>query len=59
MATTHDQPVNDALNADFLHSAYIIDKEGNEIRITRDMIIACCNNLFSNEDKKPHSRNKT
>lgn len=45
MMTANNQPAPDALNADYLHSAFVIDKEGNEIRITRDMIIASCNQL--------------
>ena len=53
MTTTRYHPVVDALNADALHSAFIIDKEGNEIRITREMIVASCNKLFSNEEKQP------
>ena len=53
MTTAHHQPSIDALNADYLHSAFVVDNEGNEIRITRDMILACCNKLASNEAKKP------
>lgn len=53
MTATHKQPVLDALNADYLHSAFIIDKEGNEIRITRDMIVACCNQLAASGIRMP------
>lgn len=59
MATIHtQQPAIDALNADYLHSAFIIDKEGNEIRITRDMIAESCNRLASTEallSRKPEN----
>jgi hypothetical protein len=50
----YQPPALDALNADYLHSAFIIDKEGNEIRITRDMITESCNRIASNEALTPH-----
>lgn len=42
----------DALNADYLHSAFVIDANGKEIRITRDMITESCNQLASQEASK-------
>lgn len=60
MTTRNDQqPAIDALNADYLHSAFIIDKEGNEIRITRDMITASCHHLASSEAKTALTTNTT
>ena len=35
----------DVLNLDELHSAYLIDDNGNEIRITREMIERSCEQL--------------
>lgn len=46
------QENKDALNADYLHSAFIVDAYGNEIRITRDMITESCNQLASDEVAK-------
>ncbi len=54
MKTAHHQRQKDALNADYLHSAYIIDEHGNEVRITRDMITESCKQLVApNEVKSP------
>lgn len=54
MNTTNENRQQDALNADYLHSAFIIDKFGNEVRITRDMIIESCKQLVaSNKAKSP------
>lgn len=46
----------DALNADELHRANIIDEHGQEIAITRDMIEQSIEELISDSaDSKPHS----
>ena len=49
MNTNQSHITDDALNADYLHSAYLIDEEGNEVRITRSMILDSCNQLTSDE----------
>lgn len=50
MNTSHQQ--HDALNADELHSACYIDENGNEIRITRDMIEKSCRILVRDQEQK-------
>ena len=52
MDTTQLHRQKDALNADYLHSAFIIDENGNEIRITRDMIKESCRQLVANDEAK-------
>ena len=47
----HNREV-DALNADYLHSAFLVDASGQEIRITRDMITESCSRLASEEATK-------
>ena len=53
MDSTQRKCQNDALNADYLHSAFIIDEQGNEVRITRDMIEESCDQLTSEEVESP------
>lgn len=40
-----EQRLTDVLNADELHCAFLIDEDGNEIPITRDMIDLSCEGL--------------
>lgn len=50
--TTQRHRQKDALNADYLHSAFIIDEHGNEVRITRDMITESCKQLVASDEAK-------
>ena len=49
------QHTNDALNADALHSACLIDENGKEVPITRDMIRHSCQQLEQAENHPPHN----
>lgn len=44
MNTAH-QYLKDVLNADELHCAFLVDDEGNEVPITREMIDNACDGL--------------
>lgn len=41
----HSQQYRDVLNVDPLHSACVVDENGREIPITRDMIRQSCEQL--------------
>lgn len=48
---------NDILNADTLHQACIINKRGEEVPITRDMINRSCElleSIYSTEQPMPY-----
>ena len=42
-------PNQDILNADDMHSAFIVDEQGNEIPITREMIDSSCEQLIASD----------
>ena len=55
---SYPAPLQDALNCDRLHQAFIIDNQGNEIPITRDMIEKSCDMLSAkNTLHPPHMQN--
>mgnify|MGYP003499914804 CR=1 FL=1 len=45
MNTAQHLQLTDVLNADDLHCAFLIDEQGNEIMITREMIDQACDGL--------------
>ena len=51
-ATIKKQQAMDLLNADTMHTACVIDDEGNEIPITREMIDASCQLLEQKSQSK-------
>jgi hypothetical protein len=45
MENNHPDSTQDKLNADYLHSAFFINAAGEEIAITREMIVQSCEQI--------------